>query len=275
MEHTISGVAPVKAHGYDKVAIANALVGKLDSLDDLWKQFLGQSESEKKRHVFMHGAGYEAKGPTDRDYKENFHIKLGYQLPANHTELDARFITTAKRIIGYSVPAVRLVFESIKQQTGFDLGPMALACKDQWVLRALWYPPRPMDLSVSAVVADAHLDKSVTLHLRESDSGFELFWNNRWIGVSHEKGKGIFYAGLLGQLHTHCDMTAVLHRGVFDEMTMHTGRRAFVLFIDFGSLKYDKQKWGTTHEAFPDCLNYSMEFDEFQKYFTEVAFATD
>lgn len=70
-------------------------------------------------------------------------------------------------------------------------------------------------------------------------------------------------------------MTAVLHRGVFNETTQYLGRRAFVLFIDFGKLKYYKAKWGTTHEAFPSCSNYDMGPEEFAKYFTEVALATD
>lgn len=70
-------------------------------------------------------------------------------------------------------------------------------------------------------------------------------------------------------------MTAVLHRGVFNETTRFVGRRAFVLFIDFGKLKYDKTTWRTTHEAFQNCSNYDMVPEEFAKYFTEVALATD
>lgn len=146
MEQTLE-VSCIKEYGYDTVPIANALVGKLDALDDLWKQFLAQSEEVKSRHVFVGGAGYEAKGPLSRDYKENFHVKLGYVLPSGHTELDARFVEMSKRIINYSIPAVRFVMDAIKLQTGFDLGPMVFDSMDQWVLRALWYPAREIDLT--------------------------------------------------------------------------------------------------------------------------------
>lgn len=197
MEQTLEA-SRIKEYGYDTVPIANALVGKLDALDDLWKQFLAQPEEVKNCHVFAGGAGYEAKGPTSRDYKENFHVKLGYVLPSGHTELDARFVEMSKRIIKYSTPAVRLVMDAIKQQTGFDLGPMVFDSTDQWVLRALWYPPREIDLAKSAVVAEEHLDKGITLHLRESDSGFELFWRGKWVAVPHQKGRGIFMLVCLG-----------------------------------------------------------------------------
>ncbi len=269
-----SAVAHLKQNGYFSLPVADlSFAQKMEHFDSLWQEFLAQPLEVKQRHAFANDNGYEYKGPDNPDYKENFHLSLGYELPEASTDIDKAFIAIGKSILRDIVPTVRDVMDVVQEESGIDMFTPAMRAHNEWILRSLYYPP-DIPGKRRDFLALPHIDKGMTIHLDETNDGLEIKWDGQWVKVPGRKGYVHGYAGMLGQYHSECHLKALCHQVVSTPVSQQFGRRSHVIFIDHGDVRYNKAKFGSTQTNFPNGENYTMSFEEFKQYFIAKEFAS-
>jgi len=259
--------------GFAKVQYPASLRLAVSNFVKAWKGFVGQSLEHKMQISFLGNGGYENKDPKIDsklvDFKEDFHINRSYDFPTDfkQTAEDATFLAAGHTLFNEIRPVSHLIAEMLSEVTGVDFVKLAVEKEDGWVIRALWYPPQENN-----ILAAYHPDKSGhTVHLFDSVPGFERFWEGEWKSMSFPETEAVFFPGMLGQYYSECKVKALAHRVVSSPESRSKGRVSIVLFTDYanGLMKYDKDKWGPTQQLLAPGQNYTMPFEEFNKYFTE------
>lgn len=255
-------------HGYIQNQYPANLEKEVDVMLQLWKAFCDQNLEHKQQYVFTRPGGYEYKGPTEKDYKENVHISLNYdyqQGDVSASSVDIDFFKHGKKLINNHTHIVEEIIDTIDIHR--TMREMILSSKDIWTLRLLHYPSR--QYSDEKFLAVAHPDKAgITIHLTETMEGLEVLWNASWKSVSKMAHHIIAYPGLTTQYHTKGTVKGLTHRVRMLPKIEHEGRYSIVLFIDFGNIFYNKTL-GNTAEIFPNGENYNLTFEEFSKYFLD------
>ncbi len=261
------------AEGYARIALSRSYKEATQKSQDAWADFCDQPLDAKLKFTFENGCGYEYKGPEHLDHKENFHVRLDYDIShiENLTDVDVRFINAAKDVLRMRDPIeefVRLMEESSET----DFTSLIMENSDLWVLRFLHYFP-----SEKQALAAEHIDKGgSTLHIYESEGGFEyLDWNGDWKSMSFNHDEAVVFPSMQAQFHSEGMLRALWHRVKPTETSKTKGRYSIVLFLDYNSpWKYDKGRWGATQKAFAAAgCTYTMNHEEFKKYFTDKASA--
>jgi len=258
----------LKEHGYVQIPYEKHINYFIKTTMELWKKFHNQELSHKLKFVFGEEGGYEYKGPTDPDYKENFHISLSYNPDYPWmTNIDRDFICAAQKLIFESMNIALEVAGILDEGTDtFNVPGLTNESQNSWMLRLLHYPPRES----KDLLAIPHIDKAVTIHLDEDAPGLQILWKNEWQSVEPMAGHVLAYPGMLGQYYSECEFPALCHRVQATEQTCLKGRNSIVLFVRFGDVVYDKGTFGKTQERFPNGENYDLSFLEFEKFFTDL-----
>lgn len=238
----------------------------IKTLMDSWRNFCTQDLEHKETFIFTSNGGYEYKDQSKRDYKENFHISLGYSPEVFQNEIDKKLFLSARMLINESFPLIKDISEIMGEESDFDLSKLVLDAKNRWTIRLLHYPPHKN--SKKELLADPHIDKGITVHLTEDREGLEVFWKGKWV-VPHMMANHVLtYPGMLAQYYS--SFPALCHRVRALPETLEFGRNSIVMFIDFGDVVYDKKVFGSTQEVFPEGENYKMSSQEFSKFFTKT-----
>lgn len=241
-----------------------------NTLFQYWKAFCSQSDEEKLRHVFTEEiGGYELKIHPGSEYKENFHVSLAYKIPENASLTSRIFIEHAQEFIKMTPSVVRPMVHVLSKVADTNLFEMVIKNMSTWQLRFLHYFPRPIGME-DAHLANAHVDKGITIHWWEDAPGLQRFWQGDWHDVLAKEGEIHGYFGLLGQYYSKCAFPALNHRVVANKFTARYGRSSIVMFCDFGDVRYDKENRGPTKETFSNGENYTMPFSLFEKFFVPV-----
>ncbi len=255
-------------HGYIQSPYPARLEKEVDFMLKLWKAFCEQNLKHKQQYTFARPGGYEYKGPTEKDYKENFHISLNYDHSLDDTfvsKTDTDFFSHAKKLINNNIHVVEEIIDTMDIYG--TMREMIITSKDIWTLRLLHYPKRPY--CDEKFLAVAHPDKAgITIHLTETMEGLEVLWNASWKPISKMAHHIIAYPGLTTQYHTKGLVKGLTHRVRMMPEIEKESRYSIVLFIDFGDIFYNKTL-GNTAEIFPNGENYLLGFKEFSKYFLD------
>lgn len=257
-------------NGYFEYPILNSLKKDLSKLVEYLRLFYEQPLAKKQKHIFSdYIGGYEYRGPESLDFKENFHLSLGYNIPEdtkNSTSLN--FLKFGKKLIPYFFDTFMPMIEIMDEAT--DSSISTLLTQERFTVRFLHYFPREGKNIENNLLAAAHIDKGITIHLYEDYPGLQVLWGNQWNKVYYNLKNVHGYFGMLGQLYSNCSFPALCHRVVSTPKTLVYGRTSIVLFIDFGDKIYDKEIWGSTQKIFSNGENYGMSYEEFSKYFKQV-----
>lgn len=253
-------------HGLINLPYEPNIDANIQQLMNSWKKFCSQEQKHKEQFSFGITGGYEFKDKNQRDYKENFHISLGYIPPdCNLSEIDRALFLSAKGVINLVTPIVMEIAEIIGSKSMFDLPKIVQESKEKWTLRLLHYPSRN-----GKITAASHVDKGITIHLDEDAEGLEVLWNGVWTKAHPMHHHVLAYPGMLGQYYSGSHFPALCHRVETTHEVGRRGRNSIVMFIDFGDVVYDKKTHGPTQDVFPAGENYGVSFDEFSKYFTPI-----
>ncbi len=255
--------------GLTYLSVPESFSALTEELDVVWRSFCQQPIAHKQRHVKVKGFGYEFSDGNSRDYKEHFHVGMLYELPKGFSQADKDYVECGKQVLLAAKPIVYEFASHLNDKAELDFGALVLSGFDEWVGRSLNYFPRTMNQieSGNVVPAARHVDKGLTFGLRESASGLMVYWKGEWVPIEYLPGHIHAYAGLLAQYYTKCALKALCHEVVSNPMTEVMGRTSHVMFMDFGSVRYDKGTYGPTQERFPCGENYDMEFEEFARFF--------
>lgn len=250
-------------HGLINLPYEQNIDANIQQLMNFWKKFCSQEQEHKVQFSFGLTGGYEFKDKNQRDYKENFHISLGY-MPAdcNLNEIDKALFLSAKGVINLVTPIVMEIAEIIGSKSMFDLPKIVHEAKEKWTIRLIHYPSRN-----EIITAASHVDKGITIHLDEDAEGLEILWNGVWTTACPMHNHVLAYPGMLVQYYSGSQFPALCHRVKTTREVAKQGRNSIVMFIDFGDVVYDKQTHGPTQDVFPAGENYGMSFEEFSKYF--------
>lgn len=264
----------LKALGYTTIPYQAPLDSSVVRVMNGWNAFCEQSLAHKSLFTYSEIGGYEYKGPESLDYKENFHVSLEYlESIANKDSIlsgiDKEFFAAANEFLRTCEPLVRSVTDIMDDASGAQI--QALAMEDpisNWTLRLLHYPKRKS--TEGAFLAAPHPDKAgLTIHLAEDMAGLEVLWNGEWHEAHPAKGEALAYPGILTQYHSEGAITALCHRVRSVPNITECGRHSIVLFVDFGNMVYDKEKFGNTQTQFPNGENYGMPHEELTTYIVD------
>ncbi len=251
-------------NGFETVPYSKKLLNVVTDARETWIPFYEQDLSIKTQFPFKDGTGYEYSGEDRRDFKELFHVSLGY-VPGLLNPVCKRFIDSSKEVISESVETVKEIAATISEQTGFNFVKL-LGDPFLWRQRFLHYPP-----TKRKIVGVEHIDKGgFTLHLNESGGGLQYFWKNKWSDMKFTHKQAAYFPGALGQYHSKCQIKALSHRVVSTRESREIGRTSSVLFIDCNDkMKYNKTKFSSTQAAFKPGQNYYLSSQEFSSYFID------
>ena len=226
--------------------------------------------------TLVSGVGYQGPEDGSKDPKEHVHLRLNESawLRAQCAKVNdpavSEFVETGLALAEGLKPFAQEFVESAESEfsiPGLAKDTMSLA--DGWTFRFLRYQAGKR--APGEDIAAQHLDKGgFTLHLHESDSGFErLTRDGTWVPVAFGDGHTLIIAGARLQYRSRCRLTAVCHKVVANERTAVEGRTSIVCFFDFRNTPYyDKSKWGPM-QGLPVGFNYDLPFVKYAQYFTE------
>jgi len=219
------GFAMVGNHGIDPQLIERGW--------QLTREFFALPEAEKRRYCIEGIAGARgytpfgtevAKGATDRDLKEFWHV--GRDLPAGHPLLSSSmppnvwperpegFRETFSRLFTEFDRAGSVILSRIALHLGLAQDWFDTAIADgNSVLRLLHYPPVTGDPGGS-IRAGAHEDINlITLLLGAGESGLELLGKDgQWIAISPPEGAMVINIGDMLQRLTNHVLPSTTHR---------------------------------------------------------------
>lgn len=257
--------------GYATVVYPKSLQKVVLAIYLAWVEFCAQEESFKERILFDKNKGYENKNrikhPEYVDHKEDMHITGDYVFPAHLTpsRQEKHLLDLSAKFFDLIEPELQKLADMLSEITGKDFSKFAKNRKG-WTLRLLhYYPQNQTDL------AHYHPDRGGhTIHLFDSTPGLECFWNNKWKQIEFDEDMMAFFPGLLAQLVSECQLTALCHRVVSSDKSKISGRYSLVLFCDYPEFpsRYNKETYGGTQKAFAIGGNYDMDIEKFAKYFT-------
>lgn len=263
----------LQEHGYVQLPYNESLKKPLGRLMNAWKDFCGQSLSHKLQYPMTMSGGYESKQKIGQtfDEKEDFHLSLAYDIWSIEkvviTPIDKEFVEAGHDFIREVYDLIMDVGSVFGQDSMFDLVEEFSKAFERWTIRLLRYPAGVTEHEIAV----SHVDKGITVHFAEDAPGLEVFWRNEWKLVEPMHGHILAYSGMLGQYYSECRFPALCHRVVSTPQTFANGRNSIVMFIDFGNVVYDKERFGRTQDVFPQGENYEMPFDQFKQLFAPLA----
>jgi isopenicillin N synthase-like dioxygenase len=270
MDTIESAKTGVHATGYVTHEINSEFQQQTQKVLELWKEFCNLPQDIKDRYVFQMPGGYEYKGETERDYKENVHITLPYkpeQFWSNPTQIERDFFRESKKLIAMSFGYVLEIAKKMGIQKNSEFYQLLSKSIHEWKLRLLHYPKRD---KLPKFLAASHPDKAgMTTHLVEDMPGLEIFWNGKWVPVHAPDGSVLAYPGLTTQFYTGCELKGLCHRVVPKKDIKKRSRYSIVIFSDCGNKYYDKTTLGAAQDAFPEGENYSIPYEIFKTYFVK------
>jgi hypothetical protein len=262
----MSFINSFKENGYFEYPIFD-LYKPIQKLANYWQVFCDQPYFEKNKFYFSEeSGGYEYQGEESLDFKETFHFSLNNNFSFNDkSSASVALLKNSEDFLTSFQFLVKDIIEIIDKASGTNMASMLDL--ERFILRFNTYFPTIGTQREKSLLAAPHIDKGITIHLYEDCSGFEILWKGQWSKVIHRQKFLIGYFGMLGQFYSKGNFPALCHRVSPHMKSIQHGRRAIVLFIDFGDYIYDKEKWGSTQKVFPNGENYGMPFEEFLQYF--------
>lgn len=266
-------------NGYFNFPIEPGLKSEIYMLREAWTLFRRQLLTLKTRHVFSDElGGYEFKDVDSPDYKENFHITLEYEIPKNSTSTDGQLVTRGQNLIHNLEFLVYKIISTMDKAVGTNMAHIVSGSVHRWIIRLLYYPPiesltdneKVVIDTEDHILADPHIDKAITIHLDEDAPGLQVLWGNEWKNIYSSDKKVHGYYGMLGQYYSECKFPALCHRVVSNAETRTVGRTSIIIFCHFGDVRYNKKKYGRTHDVFPSGENYIMPYEVFVPYFEKI-----
>lgn len=250
----------LRRDGFFQNPISTSLTLESTGLMEAWKKFCTQSTEHKKIYVKerLDDCGYVL---TEKE--ESFTMSLG-QTNFNDeimSGIDGVLLDRIKGTLNHLHESIIEVAGVFDVSSWFDLPKNLRETKRYWKLKFTKYFPAPYQ----TIISPSHVDNGITVLIIEDQPGLEILWKDGWELVSPSPGHVLIYPGLNIQYYSECEIPALNHRIVSNSPDLC--RNSINLFLDFSDIGYDRMRFGSTKDVFPDGLNYKMPFGKFKEYF--------
>ena len=226
-----TGFAVIKDHDID--------MSQIEGMYDVWKTYFDGSDKHDDVTPPNYPAGYfgykseNAKGRTQKDLKEFFHVYQSQQVPAGCETVTRRFheslIALGETLLGW---LDQVTPPEVSDKLSMPFTKM-VAGSDDHLLRVLHYPPLPDDVEPGEVRAAAHGDINlITLLVTGSEPGLQAQdINGDWHDVPCGTGYINVNAGDMLEQASHKYYPSTVHRVINPEKQENRSRYSLPLFM--------------------------------------------
>ncbi|MEM9212642.1 MAG: 2OG-Fe(II) oxygenase family protein [Pseudomonadota bacterium] len=226
-----TGFAVIKDHDID--------MSQIEGMYDVWKTYFDGSDKHDDVTPPNDPAGYfgykseNAKGRTQKDLKEFFHVYQSQHVPAGCEAVTRRFheslIALGETLLGW---LDQVTPPEVSDKLSMPFTKM-VAGSDDHLLRVLHYPPLPDDVEPGEVRAAAHGDINlITLLVTGSEPGLQAQdINGDWHDVPCGTGYINVNAGDMLEQASHNYYPSTVHRVINPEKQENRSRYSLPLFM--------------------------------------------